>query len=163
MFLIGISGSGKTKYTNEELINLYPDSVIISRDLTRQFLAAYRLSVPNYYADKSSFLENEKLISIFNLHLVRFASQRGKTIIIDNTNLNKHYIKTLLEEAQQHDDYKPEYHVMKLSENLTQCRRNVADRDGLINEELDYINKQQENYYQFKEIFLDNEPNVIYV
>lgn len=164
IFLVGISGSGKTTFIKNELLDNYSNSVIASRDELRNVLAAFKKSIVGYYSDTVNFSFREKFINVMMQHLIRFAAQRSMDIIIDATNLNVSYIKTIIKEVESNaDDYIIEYIVMNKSFDLQHCRKSVELRDGLINEELDYIDKQYKNFMYINETYLSEQENVTYV
>ncbi len=86
----GISGSGKSSYSRE-LINRIDNSVIISRDSIRKLL--YGLNDTNidlfYNENKGdeSVYSRMKEVNTYRDTLINDSLRRGKTIILDDTNL----------------------------------------------------------------------------
>lgn len=93
IILSGISNSGKST-KSKELFNANPERVVIvGRDKLREALYGYtEETVKDYYLREDfNFLENQ--ITAVQDNLINFWLRKGKTVIIDNTNLRKSYIE----------------------------------------------------------------------
>lgn len=93
LILSGISNSGKSSFAAEK-VEENPEKYIISnRDKIRELLYGYiEKNVYEYYG-RSDFQYLESQVTAMQDNLISFWLKRGKTVIVDATNLSLKYIK----------------------------------------------------------------------
>lgn len=90
LILQGISGSGKSTFA-KKLYGSNPTKwEIVSRDLTREELLG-KENLEKYFAQGQNFAVEEEVTKREHLSIAS-ALKRGKSVIIDNTNLKKKYV-----------------------------------------------------------------------
>lgn len=144
---IGISGSGKSTWATN-YIKENSNTLRINRDDIRKTLVG---NLNGYYKkDNLNYIERDvtRLEEEFykHLNLSRF------NIIIDNTNLKESYINrwiSLSSSNKMDSEIKLKFKLFNIS--LDDAQRRVANREKMQTfEDLDYINKQFEQYKQIK-------------
>jgi predicted kinase len=83
----GISGSGKSTWARQQ-----PNAIVVSRDDLRELLYP---GVDYYNADKDLFNERERVVSAMQDAMVAGGLKAGKHVIVDNTNIEWKYVKSL--------------------------------------------------------------------
>lgn len=94
--LIGYSASGKSTLANN-IVSNNSNTVIVNRDKLREMLFGYSEStIQNYYKDSNELIKNrEDLVTEAQYNLIEAYLDSGKDVIIDDTNLDKKYIKNI--------------------------------------------------------------------
>ena len=138
--LIGISGSGKSTYTQELLEDL--NTVRINRDDTRRMLFGVEQSDQSYYSRKN-LRACEDLVSETLEDTIYNALQKNRNIVIDNTHLQKKYIDEILFKYNHLADIELKFFDIDLDE----ARERVLKRGT---ENVDYIEKQNRDYEKLK-------------
>lgn len=116
--LRGASGSGKSTFARD-----LHDTLIISRDIIRQsFGAVGKTVLPT---------EQEREVTKIELDMLRRALVTGRDVVIDDTNLEPHFIGKFIDECHI---YGVEPEVIELWEplNVLFSRRNVIPKDVVI-------------------------------
>ena len=170
IILVGISGSGKSTWTTELLKNS-TEYIRCNRDDIRRTLMG---DLVGYYGrrDLGGF---EKLVTTIEQFIWKCAIIRSKAIIIDNTNLKIRTINNILKY------FDVDYYDVKFK--LFDCRLDIAknrvirrdfynkyedqitldtdDIDLSKSPEVDYIDKQYEQYQSIKKWLLEVYPDKI--
>lgn len=136
--LVGISGSGKTTVTKGLLENKTSPAIRINRDDTRLMLFGVSQSDEKYYARKD-LRECELLVSETLEDVIYNALDKGRDIILDNTNLQKKYIDEVIFKYNHLADIEIliQHVDVKIAKERVSKRNNS---DGSFN--TDYIDKQ---------------------
>ena len=136
--LVGISGSGKTTITKALLESKASPAVRINRDDTRLMLFGVSQSDEKYYARKD-LRECELLVSETLEDVIYNALDKGRDIILDNTNLQKKYIDEVIFKYNHLADIEIliQHVDVKIAKERVSKRNNS---DGSFN--TDYIDKQ---------------------
>lgn len=166
IILIGISGSGKSTWT-EEYIKNNNNTIRINRDDIRKSLVKNL----NGYYQRIDFNQLESIVSGIIYNLFNALMKIEKDIILDNTNLKKQYFENFITEAVN-NGYNIKFKFFEVS--LDASKRRVLNRDyntwcdddALINDpeivsKTDYINGQYEQYKQIKKYALEIYPHLI--
>lgn len=128
--LIGISGSGKSTFSND-FLKAAPNTVRVNRDDLRR---ALRVDLKDYY--KGNFGVYEKAINSLEDSLLNHCLTNNINLLVDNTNLKMSYINKWL--------VRGDVQLMVFDTSFQECVKRVKQRDGLIGEELNYIYRQHE-------------------
>lgn len=129
IFTIGVSGSGKSTWAkNFQLI--HPTCVIISRDIIR------------------GMTSNEKTVGSFQNTLVSKAFSEKCTVIIDNTNLDKNYISSILEYCPNNTIVS--YKIFDESEDVCLERIQRRVENGGLDVPALVLRRQLEQFYKIK-------------
>lgn len=170
IFCIGISGCGKSTWASNFLKNT-SEFIRCNRDDIRRTLIG---NLVNYYKrrDLNGF---EKIVSTIMYYIIKIAINKKKSLIIDNTNLK---IKDLNNLLKQFDNSNYEINFKLFDCKLNVAKNRVVRRDYYdIYEdqitldcesidlsqapEVDYIDKQYQQYINIKEYILKTYPNNI--
>lgn len=138
--LIGISGSGKSTYTQKLLEDL--NTVRINRDDTRRMLFGVEQSDQSYYSRKN-IRACEDLVSETLEDTIYNALQKNRDIVLDNTHLQKKYIDEILFKYNHLADIQLKFFDISLEEAKTRVRARGT-------EDVDYIQKQIKEYEKLK-------------
>jgi predicted kinase len=158
----GISGSGKSTWTTDFMKN-NPNFLRLNRDDQR---LQFTTTLVDYYKRKDlNRIENSiteiQLYSCAVLHYQKF------DVILDNTNLNKNYFKPFIDFCNTKDiDFKFKFFDIPLLE----AKYRVLARDFNIEftnmtkslSNVEYIEKQYQQYNHIKKWILENYPENIY-
>jgi predicted kinase len=153
LILVGISGSGKSTYSNSRMND---DCIRINRDSLRTSLF---ISLDEYYSKDSMYKKELEINSISNL-ILENSIFSFNTIIIDNTNLNLSYINNNIDwfsKSCDRNGFDYEIKFKFFDCNLDVAKRRVVERD-FKNEEnkekrkelVKYIEKQHSIYTNVK-------------
>lgn len=160
--LIGASGSGKSTYASNKVQSDFNRYIRVNRDDIRQLLFGYNdITIDNYYK-LPNLNKLEKEVTKYEDTLIYEGIESNKTVIIDNTNLNRQKdleslkywnVETELtffdtdESTCVVNDY---YRSRKVGRNIIrkQCRQLKSLKDSL-----------EANPIDFTPIQLDNNPN----
>jgi len=91
--LVGISGSGKSTWARDYVLEDPLNRVIVSRDSVRMLLFGYNESNLHEYYERDDIHKLEKEVSKYCDTLIYEGIEAGKEIIIDNTHLKRKYIE----------------------------------------------------------------------
>lgn len=86
---VGISASGKSTYAIREWVKDPTNTVILERDTLRMTLFNYNNSNIYKYYERNDVHLLEEEVSIAQDKLIRVFLERGKHVILSNTNLNR--------------------------------------------------------------------------
>ena len=158
---VGISGSGKSTWTTNFIKNL--NFLRINRDDIRKVCVG---DLKDYYKRPDVNNIETHIISIIEYDLFINYLEMNINCIIDNTNLKKEYIKKWIDLCEDHD--------IEYQFKLFDCDLNIAKERVLLRDfphlitfdtgiqhfsnilELNYIDKQYENYNNIKKWILEN-------
>lgn len=159
---VGISGSGKSTWTTEYL-QAHTSYLRINRDDIRKVLVA---DLAGYYKRKDLFII-ENAVTKLEDSVANEIIGVNRNIIIDNTNLNKKYIKRWMDWMNSAgNDFDVKFKLFPIS--LNDAKHRVAIRDfgwnGIgWNETLElstaYIDKQYKEYLKLEEHLLTEFPS----
>ncbi len=92
---VGISGSGKSTEARKKLLSYggSDNAVIIGRDKIRELLFGLTEATVDSYYRSPDLSANEHEVGNYMSTLIRYSLQKGKVVIIDNTNLRMKYIR----------------------------------------------------------------------
>lgn len=146
---VGISGSGKSTWTTKFLKENH-NFLRINRDDIRKTL----IGDLNGYYQRSDLNDIERFINKIEKDLYTSINYIHRNIIIDNTNLKIQYINKWIDLAE--DDYY-DFKFKLFDIELDEAQRRVAHREHMQTfENLNYINKQYEDYKKIKEFLYKN-------
>ena len=136
--LIGISGSGKSTFTDKVMKDRdFSDQIVrINRDDLRR---AMFMMGEDYYTHPD-FKKREILISELSEQMMYDALNKGYDIIVDNTNLQKKYIDEIIRKFNHLTDISLEFFGVT----LTEAKHRVMLRDNLA--DVEYITRQFNDY-----------------
>ncbi len=99
IILVGVSGSGKSTWAND-FVKTHDYSMIVNRDFLRRDLYGLKTEsdITDYYKH-STVNDKEKVISNTQTKLIQVGIDNGMTVIVDNTNLTKQYIQSIVKLA----------------------------------------------------------------
>jgi predicted kinase len=146
--LIGVSGSGKSAYSQEYIRN-YPNYVRVNRDSCREQFTGLKASVYN----KRPVPGLEKSINDIQHENIRFFLNAGKSIIVDNCHLKQKYINEILDKYNHLVDIE----LVFINTNVEICKARVCTRDG---SNTDYIDRQIKDYSELEKYY--SGKNLIY-
>jgi predicted kinase len=141
LLLSGISNSGKSTFA-KTVVDAHPSEyIIVQRDKLREM--AYGCTESNVweYYSRKDFALLESQITAMQDSLISFWLKRGKTVIIDNTNLKKKYIKKF-------DKFKVSVEVKYFDINLEEALTRNMSRNRKVDENV--IIKQYNSYIQLR-------------
>lgn len=148
---VGISGSGKSSWTTQ-FIKDNLNYLRINRDDIRRTLVG---NLDGYYQRKD-LNSIEKIINYTEENLIKSLEWGNYNIIIDNTNLKESYINKwfeLTESLETTFDFK--FKLFDIA--LEKAKQRVCIRDNFIfNKDVEYIDKQFEQYKQIKKFIETN-------
>lgn len=159
LFLIGISGSGKSTFA-EEFFLKNKNYLCINRDYIRKTLVK---NLDGYYK-RQDLNELENIVSSISYNIIKEAINYGYNLIIDNTNLNWNYIKQTINDV---GIYKQKISFKLFDCNPTIAKGRILRRDyndymaGFeipehVIKNVKYIEKQYEQYQHIKKYILEN-------
>jgi len=92
IILVGISGSGKSTWSQKEWKSNPTKTVIVNRDKIRELLFGFtEAQMVNYYQREDlNKLENQ--VTKYQDELISFSLRNGKKVIVDNTHLKQSYL-----------------------------------------------------------------------
>lgn len=147
IFCVGISGSGKSTWVRD-FIKSNQSFVRINRDDIRTTIVG---TLEGYYSNP--FIgKKEQIVTHVEHALLMQSLQHRFDIVFDNTNLNIDRLKTYIKLLSNGNDVK----IKLFDVSLEQAKKNVMKRDGLKKEQVEYINKQFNQYQEIKQYILDN-------
>ena len=89
---IGISNAGKSYWSHQEWLKDPLNTIIVSRDNIRYMFGYTEATVYNYYL-REDIAELENEVTRYQDTLIAKALSKGRTVIIDATNLKQSYLK----------------------------------------------------------------------
>lgn len=92
---IGISGSGKTTWAKEQVMNSDGKTVIVSKDKIREQLFGYSEQLLHEYTIDKHYFRNEALVKKTYERLVSMFLVEEMDVIVDETNLTHEELKNL--------------------------------------------------------------------
>lgn len=152
IFCVGISGSCKSTWVRD-FIKSNQSFVRINRDDIRTTIVG---TLEGYYSNP--FISKKEQIVTYVEHALLMQSlQHRFDIVFDNTNLNIDRLKTHIKFLSNGHDVK----IKLFDIPLDQAKKNVMKRDGLKKEQVEYIDKQFNQYQEIKQYLLDNHSKSI--
>ena len=142
IFLVGISGSGKSTY-KEEFVKNNHNVIVINRDSLRESLSGRKASLYN----KQPIYRIENLIN--KLIECIFNNTGEATFLVDNTNLKLKYINSIISEFKPNPMDEPISYIL-LDTPIELAKQRVMQRDNLSYEEVKYIDKQEKDLTELK-------------
>jgi len=176
IILVGISGAGKSTFSNK-LIEKDNNFLKINRDDIRTSLVG---NLKNYYI-REDFQTLEGIINHLQVAIASKVVSANKSIVIDNTHLSKDYINKWINLFTYDNFFNHRGYSIKFK--LFDCDLNVAknrvirrdlyeeyedqltlnnDVDLSNSPEVNYINKQFQQYYSIKQWLNENYKELIY-
>lgn len=168
IFCVGISGSGKSTWT-EQWLKEHPNYIRVNRDSLRKALIGN--SLDGYY-QREDLNKLEEIVNSLTKSIIIGAAAGSYNIVVDNTNLRLKYLTQLQDSINIKTKLlggKSCIFKYKLFDcDLTIAKNRVLSRD--FNEVLDfdeakrkllYIEKQYNDYNNIKRILLLNPENII--
>lgn len=140
--MIGISGSGKSSFTTPLLKNA--NTVRINRDDTRLMLFGAKQSEQIYY-ERKDIRACEDLVTETLEDTIYNALNKGRDIVLDNTNLQKKNIDDVLFKFNHLADIE----LVFLDIDLAEAKRRVQARNG-SETNVTYIDKQFSDFAKLK-------------
>ena len=150
--LVGVSGSGKTTFS-KKLLDNNPNLVRVNRDDLRKTLFGADQTDKDYYSRKD-FKECEKLVTEVSDQIIYDTLNKGKDVIIDNTNLQRKYIEEFVRKFNHlafvkivlmHDTSKEFFNLCK---KRLEHRYREADN---VAEKVEYLERQRREYIRLYE------------
>jgi predicted kinase len=123
IILRGIQGSGKTSYA-QRLLQQNPDLVRVNRDTIRSELFGY-----GYVKTPA----NEELVTKVQDHTIRTILDSGKSVIVDNMNIESKFIHQLQDIASS---YGIKANIIQFDTPIQKCIENDKVRGNLIGEDI---------------------------
>lgn len=146
IFNIGVSGSGKTTWTTDQIKN-NPNTLRINRDDLRRVLVG---DLKGYY-QRPDLNSIETIISNTEAHMIVEALRRNYNIIFDNTNLRSSYINDKINMVEHwsevfNKDINIKFKIFnEINPDLLKLR--VSQRDNIsLNNDTAYIDKQIKSF-----------------
>jgi len=142
---IGISGSGKTTWANEQIKNDPENIVNVNRDDTRMALF-FNGDYSNYSNYEFSYV-NENLITKVCHDKIKLALAKGLTVIVSDTNITRKFRRKLQMIAF---DYDSSYEEKVFEVPLETCIERQLNRDFQVPENVirsQYQKMRDEGYY----------------
>lgn len=151
IFLIGVSGAGKSTYRNNFLKDNH-NFLLINRDNIRKTLFGDDFYLNDYY--KSKHLNNkENLVSSIQDSIIQLSILREKDLFVDNTNLKELDINSITSKLP--DTNNIEFIFIEAEGGIEINKQRVLNRDFNKDKTIDlsYIDKQYLLYqYMFNRI-----------
>lgn len=145
LFLIGISGSGKSTWaTNLVKTQNY---IRTNRDDIRKTIVG---NLEGYYKSKRIKILEEIVTSI-STNIENIVFLNNMPLVVDNTNLKIEYLNSLITRAKN-NGYEVKFKLFDCE--LDKAKSRIAVRDCLFYEELEYIEKQFKQYGTIKKYIL---------
>lgn len=154
LFLVGISGAGKSTFSKQFLKD-NPNYIRINRDDLRKCLVA---DINGYYQRKD-INGLEQTVSNMVDEIIINAVDKNYNLLVDNTNLTAKYINLIQKSAEFHLESKPTLDFKFFDISVNEARKRVSERENYpshISAETDYINKQYQQYVGIKKEILKN-------
>lgn len=130
--LVGISGSGKSTYAKERVINSNFKVTTVSRDNIRKTLFGLSdESFSNYYKG-NKFHSLEKYVTDVQINLIKMGLAKFNEVIVDNTNLKFKYLKYLIDKFKYDCDIVIEVFPCYLEE----CIERDSKRNRVVGKEI---------------------------
>ena len=150
--LVGISGSGKSTYTNE----LQREGIwrSLNRDKLREIMTGWiGNDISNYYSggtmEGGNIVHAENIISDFIACMVKFSRNDVEGFVSDNTNLRMKYVNFYINLAE---NYNLQPIIKVIDTPLETCIQRDKNRDRTVGEEI--IRKQ---YKQLQNLLSNTE------
>lgn len=140
---IGISGSGKSTWA-KQFMKENPSYLRINRDDIRKTLCE---DLTDYYKNANISLR-EHIVDQLEEQFALVISKDFQNIILDNTNLDKKYIKKWIHNFAEAFDYDLRLKLFDIDPKIAKER--VMKRDGLTLKDVGYIDKQHRKYNQIE-------------
>ena len=135
--MVGISGSGKTKWARE-YVSKNKNSVIVSRDKLRELLFGYTdLTVSEHYKEPG-FKKRESLVTKIQDQMIKKFIAQGNDIVVDNTHLKQAYLDQL-------GEYGVSVETQIIEADVELCIQSDARRTRTVGEEI--IRRQEKQFY----------------
>ena len=139
---IGISGAGKTTLMNSMIT---PNSVIVSRDSARKLLFGVDQNDAEYF-ERADLKECELLVTETLDDITYNALNKGRDILMDNTHLEKRFIDDIIFRFNHYSAIE----LIFVDVSLNEAKRRVAERNGWLESQLNYIDRQFSQYGTLK-------------
>jgi len=158
IILVGVSGSGKSSWSTQ-FIKDNANYIRCNRDDIRRVLVGDLVS----YYTREDVNKLEGIVTNVQFNLADECIYKNKNLIIDNTNLRQAYIKMWLGQFKKYSKVTNVY--FKLFDcDIVQAKARVWIRDypsanTAVN--VDYIDKQYQQYQSIKKWILETHPNNI--
>lgn len=169
IILVGVSGSGKSTHATEYMKN-NPNYLRVNRDSIRKTLVG---DLKDYYTRKD-LNKIESIVNMVQDDMINTILHYGYDVIIDNTSLKQQYIKELLSEFTSNVTIQFKIFDCRLDiaknriirrdfykEYEDQITLDAGDIDLSKSPEVDYIDKQFEQYKIIKQWLLENHKDKI--
>ena len=167
IFNIGISGAGKSTWSTQFIKN-NPNYLRINRDDIRKTLVG---NLDGYYQRKDLQTIEQLINSIEESLFIKIINNAQYNLIIDNTHLKMSYINKwfkIIKNLEGYSEINFKFKIFDVA--LNEARGRIWNREGLYIsslvtiiecKELDYIDKQFEQYQQIKKHIQIHFPNNI--
>lgn len=157
LFLIGISGAGKSTFSTK-FLKEHPNHVRINYDSIRTMLLPGFYPGKAYYDRKDMFKIEKLVVQIAENAAVLAVHNDKKNLLIDNTNLKLSYIENWINKIDP-DDFKFKFFDLPVGQ--AKWRVYARDRCSYLTSKetiLTHIDKQAEQYEIIKRIILEKWP-----
>jgi len=143
IILVGVSGSGKTTWSTNYMKS-FKNTLRINRDSIRQMLVG---NLDGYYKRKDlDIIEME--VTCAEIDIADNLVLNAYDIILDNTNLKPSHIDRWCNYFEKRG-YSIKFKFFDI-ESIAYCKKMVNQRDNLTYTQLDYIDKQFQQYQNIK-------------
>lgn len=141
---IGISGSGKSTWTNGVLRNV-PNSFRINRDSLRLSIAG---TLDGYYQHPNLRIRESIVTTLTNKLLEEMRYIENSTVILDNTNVDQKYLIPLIKMFEREANVSIKFFDI----DVDTAKQRVLGRDTFLSEskQCEYIDKQYNQYTETK-------------
>jgi predicted kinase len=92
IILVGISGSGKSTWSQKEWELNPTKTVIVNRDKIRELLFGFTEAQSVLYYQRTDLNKLENQVTKYQDELISFSLRNGKKVIVDNTHLKQSYL-----------------------------------------------------------------------
>lgn len=151
---VGISGSGKSTWVGD-FLKANHNYLRINRDDIRRVL---NKDLVDYY-NRKDIAHIEEIVTSIERNMFFCMTNSDKSIILDNTNLNKKTIEYWLLLAS-HKSYKVSFKLFDCDVDTSKSR--VMKRDSYDSlDKVNYIHRQYKQYNEIKKWILENYKNNI--